>query len=331
MPGRNVIVLGASAGGVHALSEVVGSLPAGLPAAVFVVLHVAPHGRSAMPAILTRAGCMPAVHPRDGDPVEHGHVYVAPPDHHLVLQDGVVRLSRAPTENGQRPAVDVLFRSAAQVYGRRVVGVVLTGNLDDGTIGLAVIKRYGGVAVAQDPEMADYPSMPLSAIESVAVDHVLPLSGIGPLLVGLVHEPLAEEPEPLNLEGTDMKDELERGIDREESGIPSDLSCPDCGGSLRESLVQGVVHFRCRTGHAYASETLLAKQSDVVEAALWAAVRALQENAALARRLERRMRQSGHPGMVTEERYQRRAQEAEHHAEVLRKVLMGDQTKIKAG
>lgn len=327
MRGHDVIVMGASAGGVHALSEVIGALPADLPAAVFVVLHVAPHGRSAMPAILSRAGCLPAGHPKDGDRVEHGHVYVAPPDHHIVLQDGVVRLSRAPTENGQRPAVDVLFRSAAQTYRRRVVGVVLTGNLDDGTVGLAVVKRYGGVAVAQDPEQADYPSMPLSAVRGVAVDHVLPLSGIARLLAELASQPLAEEPESLNPEDRDMKGEIERGIDREEGGIPSGLTCPDCGGGLREALVQGLVHFRCRTGHAYAPETLLAKQSDVVEAALWAAVRSLQENAELARRLERRMRQSGKTGMATEERYQRRAEEAEHHAEVLRRLLMEEETK----
>lgn len=327
MRGRDVIVLGASAGGVHALSEVVGSLPAGLPAAVFVVLHIAPHGRSAMPAILTRAGCLPAVHPKDGDKVETGRVYVAPPDQHIVLQDGVIRLSRAPSENGQRPAIDVLFRSAAQTYRRRVVAVVLTGNLDDGTVGLAVVKRYGGVAVAQSPEEADYPSMPLSAIQNVAVDHVLPLAGIGPLLAELANDPLEEEPVFSDPEGPDMKEEIERGIDREEDGIPSDLTCPDCGGGLRESLVQGVVHFRCRTGHAYAPETLLAKQSDVVEAALWAAVRALQENAALARRMERRLRQAGKPAPASEQRYQQRAREAEHHAEVLRKVLMEDQEK----
>lgn len=327
MNGRDVIVIGASAGGVHALSEVVGSLPADLPAAVFVVLHIAPHGRSAMPAILSRAGYLPAVHPEDGQPVEHGRVYVAPPDHHLVLQDGVVRLSRAPSENGQRPAIDVLFRSAAQTYRRRVVGVVLTGNLDDGTVGLAVVKKYGGVAVAQDPEQCDYPSMPLSAIQNVAVDHVLPLSGIGQLLAELANQPLAEEPKPLNPEDRDMKEEIERGIDREEDGIPADLSCPECGGGLRESLVQGVVHFRCRTGHAYAPETLLAKQADVVEAALWAAVRALRENADLARRMERRLHQTGKAGPLAEERYQRRAQEAERHAEVLRQVLMEDESK----
>lgn len=326
MPGHDILLIGASAGGVQALSTVVGGLPRDLPAAVFVVLHIAPYGRSAMPSILSRAGVLPATHAEDGEPIEPGRVYVAPADHHLMLEPGRVRLSRAPTENGQRPSVDVLFRSAAQAYGPRCIGVVLTGNLDDGTIGLAVVKKYGGLAVAEDPEDADYPSMPRSAIQNVAVDHVSPLAGLAPLLVELVREPVAEA-SPLP-EVEDMKTELEHGNDPEEKGVPSDLTCPDCGGSLRESRVDGVIHFRCRTGHAYSPETLLVKQADVVDAAIWAAVRALQENAELARRMDRRLQQTGLSARIAHERYERRAQEAEHHAEVLRRLLMEDKTRV---
>lgn len=316
---NRVILVGASAGGVGALSELVRGLPADLPAAVFVVLHISPYGKSAMPAILSRAGVLPALHPRDEDPVQEGRIYVAPPDHHLILEDGRVRLSHGPSENAQRPAVDVLFRSGAQSYGRRAVAVVLTGNLDDGTAGLAVVKRHGGIAVVQAPADADYPSMPLSAIENVEVDHVAPLADIPRLLVDLVGQPV-NEASP-DTEGRDMKEEIELGDDPEEEGVPSDLTCPACGGSLRESRVETVVHFRCRTGHAYSPETLLAKQTDVVEEALWAAMRALEENAALARRMEKRMRQLRHNGPGPEERYSRRAREAEQHAEVLRKLL----------
>ena len=316
---NRVILVGASAGGVGALSELVRGLPADLPAAVFVVLHISPYGKSAMPAILSRAGVLPALHPRDEDPVQEGRIYVAPPDHHLILEDGRVRLSHGPSENAQRPAVDVLFRSGAQSYGRRAVAVVLTGNLDDGTAGLAVVKRHGGIVVVQDPADADYPSMPLSAIENVEVDHVAPLADIPRLLVDLVGQPV-NEASP-DTEGRDMKEEIELGDDPEEKGAPSDLTCPACGGSLRESRVETVVHFRCRTGHAYSPETLLAKQTDVVEEALWAAMRALEENAALARRMEKRMRQLRHNGPGPEERYSRRAREAEQHAEVLRKLL----------
>jgi two-component system chemotaxis response regulator CheB len=184
-----VILLGASAGGVHALQEVVKGLPAGLPAAVLVVLHVAPYGRSAMPAILSRAGVLPALHPEDDEPVQEGRIYVAPPDHHLIVQDGRVRLSHGPAENAQRPSIDILFRSAAQAYGPRVIAVVLTGNLDDGTAGLAVVKRLGGISIVQDPAGADYPSMPASAIHNMEVDHIVPLAGIARLLVDLCNQP----------------------------------------------------------------------------------------------------------------------------------------------
>jgi two-component system, chemotaxis family, protein-glutamate methylesterase/glutaminase len=326
MPGHDIILIGASAGGVQGLSTVIGALPRDLPAAVFVVLHIAPYGRSAMPSILARAGVLPATHAEDGEPVEPGRVYVAPADHHILVEPGCVRLSRAPTENGQRPSVDVLFRSAAQAYGPRCIGVVLTGNLDDGTVGLAVVKKYGGLAIVQDPEEADYPSMPRSAIQNVEVDHVRPLAGIPPLLVELAHEPvIVTSPLP---EAEHMKTELEHGNDPEDRGVPSDLTCPECGGSLRESRVDGVIHFRCRTGHAYSPETLLVKQGDVVDAAIWAAVRALQENAELARRMDRRLQQTGMAAKMAHERYERRAQEAEHHAEILRRLLMQDKARV---
>lgn len=321
MPGHDIIVLGASAGGVQALSQVIGELPRDLPSAVFVVLHVARYGASAMPAILSRAGALPARHPSEGEAIEAGKVYVAPPDHHIVLEDGHVRLSRAPSENGHRPAVDVLFRTAAYSYGNRVVGVVLTGNLDDGTAGLAEIKTSGGVAVVQDPAEADHPGMPTSAVQNVQVDHVLPLAEIAPLLVRLAHQPVGpDNPALERRKAPMMKEELERGDDREVGGKPSSLTCPECGGSLWESQASELVHFRCRTGHAYAPESLLAKQSDLLENSLWAAVRALLENAALARRMERWMEQRGNE--AGRNRYGNRAQEAEMYAEALRKMLV---------
>lgn len=324
MLGR-VILLGASAGGVNALQQVVKGLPADLPAAIFVVLHISPYGRSAMPAILSRAGTLPALHPQDDEPVQEGRIYVAPPDHHLVLEDSKVRLSHGPSENAQRPAVDVLFRTAAQSYGRRAIAVVLTGNLDDGTAGLAIVKRHGGIAIVQDPADADYPSMPSSAIYNVDVDHVVPLADIPRLLVDLCNQPMVDPDPGPGSEARDMKEEVDLGDDPEARGVPSDLTCPACGGSLRESRVESVVHFRCRTGHAYSPESLLAKQTDVIEEALWAALRSLEENAALARRMERRMRQLRQNGPGAEERYGRRAQEAEQHAEVLRRMLTKDE------
>lgn len=329
---RDIFVIGASAGGVHALIELAAGLPADLPVAIFVVQHVSPYGRSAMPNILSRSGPLEAVHPEDNDRIHKGRIYVAPPDHHLLIQDGHVRLSRAPTENGHRPAVDVLFRSAARAYGARVVGVILTGSLDDGTAGLTEIKRYGGLAVVQSPEEADYPGMPRSAIENVDVDHVASLSALSELLVGLSREPLPEEQDPpVDEEAMAMKEQLERGQDREAEGKPSGFTCPECGGALWESPEDGLVHFRCRTGHAFSPESLLAQQDEGLEYTLWAAVRALQESADLARRMERWMANRGAGAVAGRDRYHRRAEEATRHAEVLRKMLVHEKAEVEVG
>jgi two-component system chemotaxis response regulator CheB len=331
MSHRDVIVIGASAGGVHALIELVSELPRDLPASIFIAQHIAPYGNSAMPTILSRSGPLEAVHPEDNSRIQKGRIYIAPPDHHLLIQNGRVRLSRGPTENGHRPAVDVLFRSAARVYGPRVIGVILTGNLDDGTAGLAQIKKYGGLAVVQNPEEADYSGMPKSAVENVDVDHVVSLSSIPRLLAELVREPIEEmdPPKDAKEEATDMKHKLERGEDREKGGEPSGFTCPECGGALWESQEQELVHFRCRTGHAYAPESLIAKQYDTLEATLWAAVRSLLENAALAHRMERWMSQRNNgPGR---ERYSKRAAEAEEHAAALRKILLAEQPEVAEG
>ena len=180
-----VIAVGASAGGVQALSELASRLPPDLPAAVLVVLHLSPHGHSVLPAILSRAGTLPALHAQDGEGLKPGRIYVAPPDHHLLVEDGRLQLSRSAAEHGHRPAIDATFRSAALAYGPRCVGVVLTGNLDDGAAGLAAIKKSGGITVVQDPKDALYPSMPERAIAAVAVDHVLPVADIASLLADL--------------------------------------------------------------------------------------------------------------------------------------------------
>src|SRR4051794_18781245 len=198
MPGHDIIVVGASAGGVETLAQLVKGLPADLPASIFVVLHVSPHGSSVLPEILGRRGVLPAAHARDGEPIVPGRIYVAPPDFHLIVWPGQVGLSRGPTENGVRPSVDPLFRTAARSYGRRVVGVILSGSLDDGTAGLAAIKQRGGVAVVQSPEEALFAGMPRSALESVAVDHCLPAAETPPLLVELANTPVPEGESPMS-------------------------------------------------------------------------------------------------------------------------------------
>jgi two-component system chemotaxis response regulator CheB len=315
----HLLAIGASAGGVQTLSELIGHLPHDLPAAVLVVLHLAPHGRSVLPAILSRAGVLEAIHPQDGELLQAGRVYVAPPDHHMAVEQGRLRLSRSATENGHRPAIDVTFRTAALAYGPRCVGVVLTGNLDDGTAGLAAIKDCGGVAVVQDPREALYASMPESAIAAVAVDYVVTLADMAPLLADLmrrdppgdVHAECAKEGET-----TLLVADWEGGTG---AGKPSDLTCPDCGGTLFETPGKGPDHFRCRTGHAYSPQSLLAKQSEALEGTLWAAMRALEERAALARRLEKRAHKNGNE--LFRKRYENQARLAEAHVEQLRRIL----------
>src|SRR5689334_16453428 len=194
MATKDIVVIGASAGGMGALEKLVAGLPADLPAALFIVWHLSPGVRSVLPAVLTKAGPLPAVHPQDGDPVRPGRIYVAPNDHHMLLERGYVRVTKGPKENRFRPAIDPLFRSAAYVYSTRAVGVVLSGALDDGTAGLWAIKLRGGTAVVQDPADAVHRSMPLNALDNVEVDYKLPVTDIGPLLGRLTREQAAPEP-----------------------------------------------------------------------------------------------------------------------------------------
>src|SRR5207247_7253128 len=214
-------------------------MPADFPAAVFIALHVPAHGTSVRPKIISRAGPLPATHAWDGEPIRSGRIYVAPPDRHLLLKLGHVRVARGPTENSHRPAIDPLFRTAARRYGRRVIGVVLSGLLDDGTAGLLAIKGRGGLAVVQHPDDALYASMPQSALNHVAVDHTAPVVAMGPLLARLAAEPLspaAEPPVPPEMEiETDMAElELQALQNLDRPGLPAGLACPECNGTLWE-------------------------------------------------------------------------------------------------
>ena len=323
MPDHDIVVVGASAGGVEALTGLAASLPADLPAAVFVVLHMPTTGTSALPGILSRHGPLPASHAKDGEPVEHGRIYVAPPDHHLLLRPGHVHLARGPRENGHRPAVDPLFRSAARDYATRVVGVVLSGALDDGAAGLLAIKSRGGVTVVQDPDDALYPGMPGNALEVTEVDHVVPAGAMGELLARLVTEPAAQPPGPAP---ADMKLEVEvegfslEAMEGEHPGQPSGFSCPDCNGVLWAIQDGGMQRFRCRVGHAWSPESLMTRQSEALEAALWIALRSLEERAALARRLAEPARNRGH--RITATRFEEQASEAQNAARVVRDLLL---------
>jgi two-component system, chemotaxis family, protein-glutamate methylesterase/glutaminase len=325
--GHEIVVIGASSGGVEALTKIAGDLPPDLPAAVFVVLHFPQDAPSVLPRILSRAGPLEAVHPTDGEPVERGRIYVAPPDFHLLLQEDRVRITRGPRENRHRPAVDPLFRTAALAYGPRVVGVVLTGARNDGTAGLQAVKQRGGVAVVQDPEEALFSGMPESALEYVSVDHCVPLEKIAVLLARLAREPAEEEgayPLPDDMELESKIAGLDPSVldSDKRPGELSHFTCPECAGPLYEMQQDDLIRFRCRVGHAYTAESMLDEKSEELEQALYVALNTLEENALMADRLANRSRQHGHGHAVS--RFEQRAEEARQQAKAIRRVLTQD-------
>ena len=326
---ERIVVIGASAGGVSALIQLTRNLPPDFPAPILVVLHIAAEAPSLLAPILNREGMLPVVTAEDGQRYRPGQIYVAPPDRHLlVASGGKLQVTRGPRENRHRPAVDPLFRSAALVAGPRAIAVVLTGALDDGTAGMLAINRAGGIGVAQDPADALYPSMPSSAIAHARVDHVVPLAGMAGLLVRLVSEPHAAAVDPGSTEG-DLK--LEQGIaalDRaalagdDRPGQPSPYSCPECGGVLWEIRDATFARYRCRVGHAYSPETMLGAQDDLLEEALWSAMKTLEESARLSQRLAANERERGRTWMA--ERFEEKEADARKRADVIRRHLIRD-------
>jgi two-component system, chemotaxis family, protein-glutamate methylesterase/glutaminase len=331
MPTRDTIVIGASAGGVQALTTLVGDLPRDLPAAVFIVLHVPANAPSLLPGILARGSSLPVEHARNGERIRPGRVYVAPPDLHLLIEGSNVRLVHGPKENLHRPSIDTLFRSAARWAGPRVIGVVLTGARDDGTVGMRAIKQRGGLTIVQDPIEAVFPSMPSNVMQRMVVDYSVPLRQIGPLLDKLSRDlaeeeggyPLAEEVEieakiaSQDVEGSDLIASVER------LGKISKLTCPDCHGALWEMNDKDILRFRCHVGHAYSSEALSDGQSQMIEVALWSAVRALEEQMMLARRIVERARNANHSRAA--EMFEKRAREAERNSGLIRQLLLGEE------
>ena len=287
-----IIVIGASRGGVDAIRAVVSALPESLDAAVLVTLHIGAH-RSDLPSLLTRAGNLPAKHPRDRESIVKGNIYVAPPDHHMLVEPGEIRLTRGPRENWTRPAIDPLFRSAAQVYGSDVIGVILTGGLNDGTAGLFEVKAHGGTAVVQDPADANSASMPQSAIENVDIDHVLAASEIGHRLTEMAAIRQKDLPE-LITKGLALAAPQEKDMDAEFTlDQPATVTCPDCGGALRQYLLGPLTQFSCHIGHVYTMEVMLAAQFVAVERFLEQAMRSLSERSALCGVMAEKLARSG--------------------------------------
>jgi two-component system chemotaxis response regulator CheB len=301
--GHDIVVIGTSAGGLKALSAVLRELPSGLGAAIFVVQHLAADKRSYLPDLLGDITDLPVSSPADHEKFQTGHVYVAAPDYHLLLNDDCVRVMRGPQENRFRPSIDALFRSAARAHGSRVIGMVLTGYLDDGTVGLQTIKKRGGITVVQDPAEAEYPSMPKTALRYVEIDHIVPIAGAGQLLVRLVSEPPASQETFPITPAIEIESNIAEQImntkefleNVEQIGERTTYTCPDCNGAIWQIGDEEPLKLRCHVGHSFTGEVFSEEQSRNVESALWSAIRIMEEKVTFTRQLAERKRKQQMP------------------------------------
>jgi two-component system chemotaxis response regulator CheB len=323
--GHDIVVMGASAGGIAPIERVLSVLPNDLPAAVFVVIHTAAEGPRLLSDVLSRMSSLPVAYAADGDPIRNSRVYLAPPDHHLLLDEGRVRVTRGPRENRHRPAIDPLFRSAARAYRSRVVAVLFSGLLDDGTAGVKVVGRNGGVSIVQDPEEARFAAMPRNAVRNDSPQYVLPVRQIGPTVVELVVKGKRRGGQDESLD-SELDNEVKiaevdmQAIEHKKSGAPSAYVCPECNGTLWEVREGELLRFRCRVGHAYGTESLLAAKNDELESALWTALRTLEERAALHQRLAKHAAERDNPRVA--KHFRGSAEDMQRQAQSIRSLLL---------
>jgi two-component system chemotaxis response regulator CheB len=324
---KDIIVVGASAGGIEALRTLIGALPADLSASLFIVVHTSPDAPGLLADILSRSGKLPVIYATDRDQIQKGRIYLAPPDRHLLIESDRVRVTRGPKENRFRPAVDPLFRSAAQTYGPRVVGVILTGYLDDGTAGLWTVKQLGGTAIVQDPSDALVPFMPLNAVTHVEVDYCLPLTEIAPLLVRLTSEAVEEKgvyqvPKEVEIEVNIAKEQKAIDAGVLQLGEPSNYACPECHGVLLQMKEGTHFRFRCHTGHGYSVESLLADITEKMDDAVWNSIRAFEEGELFMRHMAEHLSQgeTNHSA----ESFLKRAEETKRRANVMRQAVTNE-------
>jgi len=328
---HDVVVIGGSAGSLDPLTTIVEGLPTGLKASVLVVMHMRAGPDGMLPDILRRATPLPVRFAAHAERLKLGHVYVAPPDRHLIVADGALRLVHGPRENGFRPAIDPLFRTAARDLGPRVVGVILSGALSDGAYGLSLIKQHGGVAIVQDPEEARVDSMPMKALSTVDADYVLPAVQIAAAVTRVIAERLEKARANGDHRMPTPNGELEPQLPSENTkvaemenrfGPASSLTCPGCGGALWEVQEGNIVRYQCHTGHQFAPDVLDGEQRDAVDSALWSAVRVLEEHAELKKRMAERAADSGMAAISAG--FSEGAREAHSHAQRIRSLLFSD-------
>jgi two-component system chemotaxis response regulator CheB len=328
---KNIVVIGASAGGIKAVTQLVDGLPAGLPIAVFIVIHMSKQSQA--PVIvqslqkLTTYNCKVAANDED---IEVGHIYLAPADHHLLLKPGKMRLIYGPHENRWRPSIDVLFRSAAAAYGSQVTGVILSGLLDDGTSGMSAIKRSGGICIVQEPLEAEYDDMPFNVINNVPVDHRVLIQDMGYIIADVLSKPSANIPIPedVKIEAAITERLVSNITDMEKLGTHSNFTCPDCGGNLWEIKQDSHKRYRCHTGHVYTALNLFEKQGEQMEESIWISIRMLEERRNLLLNMPGRDNGSVSADLTND--YQRRANELAVHVERLKSFLVSI-SKIEPG
>ena len=325
MKNHHVITIGTSAGGIKALRTLVKQLPKDFPGSIHIVQHLSSESPSNLVTVLKTTSQIPIAFARDKELIEPGRIYLAPPDFHLLLEHGRVRVIRGPRENRMRPAIDPLFRSAAVAYRSYATGIILTGMLDDGTAGLQAIKACGGMAIVQDPSDAAYSSMPQSAISTVAVDRVVPLKEIADILIERVRQtpPIVKEvPADLLLEAPIAREAITEPKTMAQIGEPVAHSCPSCGGPLWQIGKNNghlLLRYRCHIGHAFTGRTLIEEQNEATEKALWIALRTLEERGRLLKNMSDRYARNGATALAKSHR--ERAQEALDHSVLLRNLI----------
>jgi two-component system, chemotaxis family, protein-glutamate methylesterase/glutaminase len=316
MANRDIIVIGGSSGATAPLKAILGRFPPDLPAAVFVVLHIPTRSIGLLSTVASAAGPLPARQAEDGMAIAPGNVYIAAPDHHLIVTEGRIRLGRGPRENMAR-------RSAAMTYGARVIGVVLSGFLSDGAAGLNAIKRCGGTALVQDPEDATADEMPRRALEATVADLCIPGAKLGDVLSDLARQapgPAVPVPPEIALEvDIAMGERIDSDVLRKFAD-PAALTCPGCGGVLSMVRAGHPLRFRCQVGHAYTADIVAKEQEGRADEALRVALRIIEERAELVARMGEEGRQSGRRAVA--EMYEERAREYREHADTLRKALL---------